>query len=159
MNQPIADRAESAASRLGSSTAISRPIAAGGPSRALARTVGLALCLGFALTTAASAQVMGPTLPILDRPAVSPYLNMVDNGFNFSGVSNYQTLVRPLIEQQESAGLQGQAIRQLQRQVTNASSPYAARGARGVRSTGHSTRFMNYSHYYAPTSIRQTAHY
>jgi len=36
--------------------------------------------------------------PIDSRPTVSPYLNLTNNNV---GLSNYQTLVRPLIEERE----------------------------------------------------------
>jgi len=99
---------------------------------------------------------MGPSEPLGDRPAVSPYLNLIDNGLNFSGISPYSILVQPLIEQSDRTAQQGAAIRNLQNQYGGGgSSAYQGqRGANGLRSTGHSTRFLNYSHYYTYSSAR-----
>ena len=78
-------------------------------------------------------------------PTVSPYLNLLQN--NSGGVTNYQSLVKPLINQNSAIQRQGSAlqrqggaIQQLQRQ--------AYQGPVSGAGTGHITFFMNYSHYY-----------
>jgi hypothetical protein len=76
-------------------------------------------------------------------PTVSPYLNLLQ-GNNF-GVTNYQSLVKPLINQGNAINRQGSSLRNLQQQV-NSRPAYGAGG--GGISTGHATYFMNYSHYY-----------
>src|SRR5262245_8030473 len=76
-------------------------------------------------------------------PTVSPYLNLLQT--NSQGLSNYQSLVKPMIDQQNTLQRQGNSIQRLQQQVGSAgSAPGATRG------TGHATRFGNLSHYYSP---------
>jgi hypothetical protein len=83
----------------------------------------------------------------VSRPTVSPYLNLV--GSNRFGIANYQTLVRPLIEQREAA-LQNQAnIQQLQEQFQSGQAAAMRRGSTGgVGQTGHPSRYFTYLHYY-----------
>lgn len=77
---------------------------------------------------------------------VSPYLNL---GVDANGLSNYPSLVRPLLEQREMLARQ------------TASDPRARGQSRGgrpsrtgnaapadARDSGPDSRFMNYSHYY-----------
>jgi hypothetical protein len=71
-------------------------------------------------------------------PTVSPYLNLTQGG----SVTNYQSLVKPLLEQDSAIRRQGASLNNLQRQVSQ-----QAYGG-GGRGTGHATFFMNYSHYY-----------
>jgi len=71
-------------------------------------------------------------------PTVSPYLNLVQSG-SF-GVTNYQSLVQPLIDQGRAIDRQGGSIRGLQQQA------FGRSGSR--RGTGHSSFFMNSSHFY-----------
>lgn len=81
-------------------------------------------------------------------PTVSPYLNLLQN--NSVGVTNYQSLVKPLVEQNSAINRQGNSINRLQQQVN---APMGA-GTAG-RGTGHTTFFMNYGHFYpAPQSRR-----
>jgi hypothetical protein len=82
------------------------------------------------------------------RPPVSPYLNL---GVTANGLSNYQTLVRPLIAEREAIERQTDMLDRLNRQIqgTTAKGNWRevekisrdARSQRGVR-------FMNYSHYF-----------
>ncbi len=74
---------------------------------------------------------------------VSPYLNL---GVTADGLSNYQTLVRPLIEERESLNRQWAALDQLNQQVRGSSQSAAPN--RFIPRTGPSARFMHYSHYY-----------
>lgn len=76
-------------------------------------------------------------------PTVSPYLNLLQN--NAFGITNYQSLVKPLINQGSAIDRQANSINRLQRQVSQPS--YAGRG--GARATGHRSYFMNYSHFYS----------
>ena len=99
------------------------------------------------LAAASAALVMSQTAMAQNRfgsgysagvngPTVSPYLNLLQ--VNSQGIIPYQELVRPQIDTQNALKSQAGAIQNLQQG--------AARG--GSRSTGHSTAFMNYSHYY-----------
>ncbi len=72
-------------------------------------------------------------------PTVSPYLNLLQN--NNRGITNYQSLVKPLINQNDALRRQGGAIQQLQQQQ------YQTGGGRG---TGVHSYFMYYSHFYQP---------
>lgn len=74
-------------------------------------------------------------------PTVSPYLNLLNS--NDFGVTNYQSLVRPLVQQGNALNRQAGAINRLQQQM---STPRGYGGATGA--TGHATFFMNYGHYY-----------
>lgn len=77
-------------------------------------------------------------------PTVSPYLNLLNNNNQFSTVTSYQSLVKPLIDQQSAINRQGNSLQQLQQQVNSQRAP----GGAGGRATGHTTYFMNYSHFY-----------
>ena len=110
----------------------------------------MSTCLIVALSTYAFAQSPpgGIANPYNPKPTVSPYLNLLQNNDNFD-FPQYQTLVRPFFEQQsintrnnyENQQIRGQ-VNSLQRQVNQP-------GMSGIRATGHPTRYMNYSHYYA----------
>lgn len=78
-------------------------------------------------------------------PTVSPYLNLLQSG-NF-GVTNYQSLVRPLIDQGTAINRQGNSLNRIQQQI-NSGGGGGYRGSSGSRGTGHATFFMNYSHFY-----------
>jgi hypothetical protein len=80
-------------------------------------------------------------------PTVSPYLNLLNN--NSSGVTNYQSLVRPLIQQGNAINRQGNDLNRLQQQV---SSQRASAASNTPNATGHVTLFMNYSHFYTQTA-------
>jgi hypothetical protein len=77
-------------------------------------------------------------------PTVSPYLNLLNNNNQLNGVPNYQSLVRPLVEQRNATQRQGNALQNLQQQVNT----QRAGGSGAGRSTGHATSFMYYSHFY-----------
>ncbi len=77
-------------------------------------------------------------------PTVSPYLNLLQT--NSQGLSSYQTLVKPLVDQQNAIQRQGDSLQRLQSQVNNQA--YAPGGKSGNQGTGHVTRYFNYSHYY-----------
>ena len=86
----------------------------------------------------------------LRRPSVSPYLNLYRN--DSSALPNYQTLVRPQLQQQSVNQSQQTDISRLQQQL-------AAKGSSRQTSlpqTGHPTRFRYFSHFYGPT--RATPH-
>ena len=91
---------------------------------------------------------------IMSMDTVSPYLNLLRFDRTGAGqLPNYHTLVRPELERREQARRQDVAINRLQRQADlSMQRTLRQRGASGLASTGHPTRFMNYLHYYpAPT--------
>lgn len=96
---------------------------------------------------------------ILSRPTVSPYLNLLRND-GISGIANYQTLVRPQIEQRELAVQQENENLRLQRQLNSQQTSIEGiqrQRAQRVFSTGHRTRFMNYGDFFpgfAPAARR-----
>jgi hypothetical protein len=63
------------------------------------------------------------------------------------GISNYQRLVRPMIEERDNAQQQQASLQQLQQQFNQTQHDLQRQPQYGVR-TGHLTRFMNYTHYY-----------
>jgi hypothetical protein len=89
-----------------------------------------------------------PFKHIQQQPTVSPYLNLVrdDSG----AAANYQTLVRPQIEQLNFNRQQELQFDRLDRQFQNfrSESAFPQEGSVDIRETGHTTRFMNRSHYY-----------
>lgn len=89
-----------------------------------------------------------PFKNVQQRPTVSPYLNLVrdDNG----AAANYQTLVRPQMEQIDFNRQQQTRLDRLDRQFQSFrnENAYPIQGSEQLRETGHSTRFMNRSHFY-----------
>lgn len=80
-------------------------------------------------------------------PTVSPYLNLLQNNSILGPPTNYQSLVRPLVDQNSAIQRQGASLSRLQQQVNSGGGGGA--GNSGSRAgTGHASRFMNYSHYY-----------
>jgi hypothetical protein len=119
---------------------------------------GFGLLVGLAIVLSGGhAFGQSPYSNIYNRPTVSPYLNLLQS--NRFGISNYQTLVRPMIEQRE-ASIQNQAnIQQLQQQFQSGQAAAMRRGSSGgARSTGHPSRFFTYLHYY-PVLNSMTARY
>ena len=87
---------------------------------------------------------------ILNRPTVSPYLNLVRRD-GFGGVTNYQTLVRPQLEAREAAPFQQAELSRVQQQLAvqqRTLDSVQQQRAQRVFSTGHPTRFMNLRQYY-----------
>ena len=91
---------------------------------------------------------VSPTRQILDRPTVSPYLNLLLGDSSLNDLPSYFTQVRPQLESRERARQQARQIKGLQRQVTSVRHDISRMGKPGARTTGHPTRFMNFSHYY-----------
>jgi hypothetical protein len=77
-------------------------------------------------------------------PTVSPYLNLLQGNNQFTTVPTYQSLVKPMIDQQNAIQQQGSSLQRLQGQVNSQS----VAGPTGRTGTGHVTHFMNYSHFY-----------
>jgi hypothetical protein len=88
---------------------------------------------------------MGPA------PTVSPYLNL---GVNEFGLSNYPSLVRPLLNEREAQARQAMALERARLQ-SRGRDGRAAGGTGNVSSEQverrSSSPFMRYSHYYGGT--------
>ncbi len=81
------------------------------------------------------------------RPTVSPYLQLLEGGGGLFATP-YQSRVRPDVQQLQFNRQQNQQISQLRQQVNSSllQDPRNADG--GLRATGHTTFYMNYSHFY-----------
>ena len=87
------------------------------------------------------------------RPAVSPYMQLQQQGFNPLQQQNiYQTQVQPQVQQQLQQIEQISQRRQmskLQNQVQQIGRDTSSRQLdESIRPTGHRATYMNYSHYY-----------
>lgn len=108
-----------------------------------------------ALASARPVLAQGGQLPfsnVQQSPTVSPYLNLFGNRSS-SGLPAYQTLVQPILQQQQQAALQQGQIQRLQSQQSalarGSGLTNPARGASSaIRGTGHVSTFMNTTHYY-----------
>ena len=85
---------------------------------------------------------------LIDRPTVSPWLNLARNENITSGLPNYFSLVRPQLDQRRSSAHQRSRITQIQQQLNQVQSARRIRSNQGGISTGHPTRFGVYLHYY-----------
>jgi hypothetical protein len=90
------------------------------------------------------------------EPTVSPYLNLFREDFEGNSDLNYNTLVRPQLQQQAVNQQVQRQAQDLQRQLQSvaAQSDFNPQGAKDVYPTGHQTVFRYYGHYY-PTMGRQ----
>jgi hypothetical protein len=79
----------------------------------------------------------------IQRPAVSPYLNLFRR--DAGPVPNYQTLVRPQLQQQTTNYNQSRALERIQQNV-NEEIQRVERSA--IAPTGHGAFFRFYSHFY-----------
>ena len=97
-----------------------------------------------------------PFSNIYQSPTVSPYLNLTNR--NSSGVSNYQTLVRPLLDQQQQDIKQQQQIQRLSQQQQALAQGGLTRPARGIsttiRGTGHVAGFMFRGNFYPRANLQ-----
>jgi hypothetical protein len=88
-------------------------------------------------------------------PTVSPYMNLFREDLDGNSDFNYQTLVRPQLQQQQfNQQLDRQAMDTAQRlQQISAQADFKPQGNENQAPTGHQTVFMYYGHYY-PTARR-----
>lgn len=122
------------------------------------------------LLAAAALPAYGQSTPyenVLSRPSVSPYLNLLrGDATGINNIPNYQTFVRPVIDQRNINQQQSLAVRNLQRQLQQVASQPRSRVAgpspSGIqRQTGHPARFLvspyynNLSHYYGQNLVGQ----
>jgi|SRR5262245_14034229 len=107
----------------------------------------IVLCGTLAVPAPATAQ---PLSNIYQQPTVSPYLNLTAR--QGGGLPAYQTLVRPLIQQQQENIRQQQQIQQLSQQQQNLAAGGLTQPARGIsrqiRGTGHVAGFMVRGNYF-----------
>jgi len=78
-------------------------------------------------------------------PSVSPYINLIGR----NPVINYFGVVRPELESRKIQAQQYQAIQTLGRQLPGAEAKSA--DVWSLPKTGHTSYFMNFSHYYPRT--------
>ncbi len=108
----------------------------------------VAVIFGAMLVSASAAQAQmgyGTQRFGVNRPTVSPYLNLLQPGG--SGVTApYQTLVRPLVDERNRAQAQQRQINRVQSDLSRTRQQFSQQ--RGAYMTGHPTRFMVYSHFY-----------
>jgi hypothetical protein len=88
----------------------------------------------------------------VDRePTISPYLNLFrDDLEGNKGVSNYFTLVRPQLRQQQANQQQFREIQRLEQQVRTLQyqQDLGTTNSAGVPATGHRTRFFDTGAFY-----------
>jgi hypothetical protein len=113
--------------------------------------IGVVIGLG-AVADSAQAQYKPQSRPFdtqSRRPSVSPYMNLVNNS-NAGASTNYQSLVRPQLDQQNFNSHSASAIKNLQRSVDSpARSKAGTDGSNAkLRSTGHAASRQHYSHFY-----------
>ncbi len=87
---------------------------------------------------------------LYNRPTVSPYLNLLQP--QGGGLPNYQTLVRPALEQRRQNQDTQRQISQLQSTVA-ATSMQDQRGETTLRPTGHATSFSSSLGFRQPTGF------
>ena len=80
------------------------------------------------------------------RPSVSPYMNLLNN--QTGNATNYQSLVRPQLDQQSFNQKSASAIKGLQSQAGKQQSKSGSEGNQKLRPTGHAATRQNYSHFY-----------
>lgn len=99
-----------------------------------------------------------PFANVSPEPTVSPYLNLFRTDLSGNDDLNYQTLVRPQLQQQafnRQMSVQTQQMN-MRMQAIAAQNPYSSpRGSTQMMPTGHRSTFRNYSHYYPALSRRR----
>ena len=110
----------------------------------------LAVALAGVAFAAAPAPAQQPFQNYQQSPTVSPYLNLTNRNGN---PQTYQTLVRPLLEQQQQNQQTQRQINNLSAQQQNLAQAGLTQPARGVsnqiRGTGHAAGFMITGNYFS----------
>jgi hypothetical protein len=117
------------------------------------RTGGAGFDLGLASSSGSK-----PFANVSSPPTVSPWMNMFRDDLGGGDDLNYQTLVRPMLNQQRfNSQIERQNIELGQRvQAMSAENAYNPQGSRDMYPTGHQTVFRNYGHFYPrPSSARR----
>lgn len=105
----------------------------------------------------ASSPVSKPFASVNTQPTISPYLGLYNEGFGVFNDLDYQTVVRPAIQQRD---FNQQVVRQAQsinRRVNAlaARNAYNTAGNQGVMPTGHAATFNNHSRFYPQSRQRR----
>jgi hypothetical protein len=89
-------------------------------------------------------------------PTVSPYLNLFREDREGGGDLNYNTLVRPMLQQQQfNQDVQRQAMEVQRRlQAISAQSDFNPRGSESQMPTGHQTVYRYYGRFYPALNVR-----
>jgi hypothetical protein len=89
-------------------------------------------------------------------PTVSPYLNLFRDDIEGGGDMNYNTLVRPMLQQQQiNQQVQRQNMELARRvQAISAQSDFNPRGSESQLPTGHQTVYRYYGRYYPAMNAR-----
>jgi hypothetical protein len=97
-----------------------------------------------------------PFSTVSPTPTVSPYLNLFREDLGGNDDLNYQTLVRPQLEQQRTNALLQRQNEELSRRVQSISAQrdYNPGGAQNQYPTGHPTVFNYHGRYY-PSAARR----
>jgi hypothetical protein len=96
-----------------------------------------------------------PFSSLTTTPTISPYLNLFNTSRTGTSAFNYQTLVRPQLQQQALNQQQQRQNLDIDRKVQALAARGAYTSAAGSDQqvpTGHETTFMYYGHYYASES-------
>jgi hypothetical protein len=109
--------------------------------------------LGIGSSSPAGKPFAGYTPPA----TVSPYLNLFREDLDGSSDFNYQTLVRPMLQQQQfNQQVERQALEMARRmQSMAAQSDFNPQGSTTQFPTGHQSVFMYYGHYYPTANVRR----
>jgi hypothetical protein len=83
---------------------------------------------------------------LYNRPTVSPYLNLLRQQ-GVGSPPNYQTLVRPQLDQDRINSAQHRQMRNLQNQLTDLDRTTVEPGET-IRATGHRTDFLEFRNYF-----------
>jgi hypothetical protein len=89
-------------------------------------------------------------------PTTSPYLNLFREDFGGNSDLNYNTLVRPQLQQQQfNQQVQRQSLDMSRRmQAMAAQSDYNPQGSKDQYPTGHQTVFKYFGHYHPTAPYR-----
>jgi hypothetical protein len=106
---------------------------------------------------ASPASLSKPFTQISPQPTVSPYMNLFRDDFSGESDLNYQTLVRPMLQQQQfNQQIQQQSTEISRRlQSISAQTNFNPQGSTTQPPTGHPTVFMYYGHFYPQAAQRR----
>jgi hypothetical protein len=98
-----------------------------------------------------------PFSHVTPQPTISPYLGLFEQGFGEFDDLNYQTIVRPRIQQQQFNQQVMQQAQTVNRRLSalSARNAYNTTGNEQVMPTGHAATFQYYSRFY-PQRGQQT---
>lgn len=121
-------------------------------------SAGLGTSSSVSASLLSSSSSSKPFSSVSSSPAVSPYMNLFREDFGGTSDLNYQTLVRPQVQQQQYNQQFQRQNMELSTRVQKISAQSAFQNAAGSESiypTGHQTGFGAYSHFYPGMSQRR----